>query len=280
MICGDPVSLYLELLKKSVLGELYSENEVRILYLKSCIAGEETFDQKIFLDPRGQRGLMYEEYVHLRETGINFGRTLENLGFQHTMIGRRRLENIEFCLSEVLTQDIPGDCIECGVWRGGAVIFMKGYLAAHRVEDRRVWVADSFKGLPKPSLEEDAGFDLSLEQYPMLAIHLETVRDLFQRYGLLDDQVCFLPGWFKDTLPSASIERLALLRLDGDLFESTRDALDALYDRVSPGGFIVVDDYGCISQCRQAVTAFRDRRGITEPIKEADWSGVFWRKER
>ena len=134
--------------------------------------------------------------------------------------------------------------------------------------------------MPKPSLEEDAGLDLSAELYPMLAIGLETVRDLFQRFGLLDDQVQFLAGWFKDTLPAAPIERLALLRLDGDLFESTRDAIEALYDRVSPGGCILIDDYGCISQCRQAVTAFRERRAITEPIQEVDWTGAFWRKER
>jgi O-methyltransferase len=170
--------------------------------------------------------------------------------------------------------------MECGVWRGGAVIFMRGYLAAHGIEDRIVWVADSFQGVPKPSQEEDAGLDLSAERYPMLAIDLETVRDLFQRYGLLDDRVRFLAGWFKDTLPTAPIEKLALLRLDGDLFESTRDALEALYDRVSPGGFILIDDYGCLPQCRLAVTAFRERRAIAEPIQEVDWTGAFWRKQR
>jgi len=276
----NPVLLYLDLLKKSVLEDLYSENEVRILYLRSCLAGRESFDQDVFLDVQRKRSAMCEEYVHLRETGINYGRTIQNLGFQHTMIGRRRLENIELCLNQVLSDHVPGDCMECGVWRGGAVIFMRGYLAAYQVKDRKVWVADSFQGLPKPSLEEDAGLDLSADLYPMLAISLETVRDLFQRYGLLDDQVQFLAGWFKDTLPTAPIERLALLRLDGDLFESTRDAIEALYDRISPGGFISIDDYGCISQCRQAVTAFRERRAITEPIQEVDWTGAFWRKER
>jgi O-methyltransferase len=277
---NDAALLYIDLLKKSVLGELYVENEVRILYLKSCLAGQQTFDLDVFLDPRAKLEMMCQEYVHLQETGIGYGLTLHNLGFQHTMIGLRRLENIEFCLSEILAQNIPGDCIECGVWRGGAVIFMKGYLDAHRVEDRSVWVADSFQGPPKPSLEEDAGLDLSREQYPMLGISLETVRDLFQRYGLLDDRVHFLPGWFKETLPTAPIERIALLRVDGDLFESTRDVLEVLYDRVSPGGFILIDDYGCLAQCRRAVTAFRESRAITEPIQEVDWTGVFWRKER
>lgn len=131
---SDPAWLYLDLLKKSVLGELYSENEVRILYLKSCLAGQESFDQGVFLDVRRKRGALYEEYMRLRETGINYGRTIGNLGFQHTMIGRRRLENIEFCLSEVLAKNVPGDCMECGVWRGGAVIFMRGYLAAYQVK--------------------------------------------------------------------------------------------------------------------------------------------------
>jgi O-methyltransferase len=181
-------------------------------------------------------------------------------------------------LTQILADNIQGDCIECGVWRGGTTIFMRGFLVANQAADRVVWVADSFCGLPVPHYREDRGLDLSAATHPMLAVNLETVRDLFERYGLLDDQVRFLPGWFKDTLPSAPIRELALLRLDGDLYESTINGLEALYDKVVPGGFVIVDDYGCIPQCRKAVDDFRARRNITEPIQEVDWTAIYWRR--
>lgn len=274
----SPASLYIDLLKKSVLEELYVENELRLLYLRDCLEGADTYRQDVYLEIGTKRPEMYRDYVQAREQGINYGRTIRNLGFQHTMLGRRRLENIEFCLDRVLRDRIEGDVIECGVWRGGATVFMRGFLAAHGVTDRTVWVADSFAGLPVPTRAEDAGLDLSAAQYPMLAIPLETVQDLFNRYGLLDDQVRFLRGWFKDTLPTAPIRTLSVLRLDGDLYESTMDVLLALYDKVSAGGYIIVDDYGCLEPCRRAIHEFREERGIDDPIHEIDWTGAFWRK--
>ncbi|RPH80243.1 MAG: hypothetical protein EHM80_05790, partial [Nitrospiraceae bacterium] len=84
-------------------------------------------------------------------------------------------------------------------------------------------------------------------------------------------------GWFRDTLPTAPISQLAVLRLDGDLYESTMDALNALYPKVSPGGFVVVDDYG-LPTCRAAIDDFRRARGIIDPIHRIDWTGVFWQR--
>jgi O-methyltransferase len=102
----------------------------------------------------------------------------------------------------------------------------------------------------------------------------------FARYGLLDGQVRFLPGWFRDTLPCAPIEHLALMRLDGDLYESTIIALESLYPKLSPGGFVIIDDYdGWDPGCRTAVHDFRDRHGIEAPIVHIDWAGVWWQRE-
>jgi O-methyltransferase len=112
----------------------------------------------------------------------------------------------------------------------------------------------------------------------VLAVPLENVKEIFERYGLLDDQVRFLKGWFRDTLPNAPIEKLAILRLDGDMYESTMDVLRNLYYRVSAGGFVIVDDYGAYSACRKAVHDFRAEHGVSEPIQEIDWTGVYWRK--
>jgi len=156
---------------------------------------------------------------------------------------------------------------------------MRGILKAYGISDRRVWVADSFAGLPPPDREKypaDSG-DI-LHTIPQLAVSLDDVKANFARYGLLDEQVRFLKGWFKDTLPSAPIERLAVARLDGDMYESTMDALNALYPKLSPGGFLIVDDYGSVAACAQAVTDYRQRHGIDETIQKIDNDGVFWQR--
>ena len=198
----------------------------------------------------------------------------------HTMIGIKRLDALHFCVEDVLDRGVPGDFIETGVWRGGACIFMRGVLKARGVTDRVVWVADSFAGLPPPDVErypQDAGQDFSVRKE--LAIPLEEVQENFRRYGLLDEQVRFLKGWFRDTLPSAPVRSLAVLRLDGDLYESTIDALTHLYPKLEKGGYAIIDDYLDIEACKRATDDYRAAQGITEEIIPIDTSGVMWRKE-
>ena len=197
----------------------------------------------------------------------------------HTMIGLKRLDNLEYCINRVLHQGVPGDFIECGAWRGGASIFMRGLLKHNGVTTRRVFVADSFEGLPLPDARYPADAnDTHYQHGDVLAVSLEEVRENFGRYGLLDDQVVFLKGWFKDTLPSAPITKLAILRIDGDMYESTTDALTNLYPKLSRGGFVIVDDYGVIDGCRKATDDYREQNGIKEPIVPIDRCGIFWRK--
>jgi O-methyltransferase len=273
----NAIDRYLELLKKCVLEEPYFDNEVRLIYLRQCLEGLDTFDLPVLLDIARGRPELYRLHLAASVDGSSAGRWPQDVGFYHTMIGRRRLDNVHACLDVIRRDGIAGDLIECGVWRGGTVIFMRGYLAAHEMTDRDVLVADSFAGLPKPSAV-DEGLDISREVVPILAIERARVEALFRAYDLLDERVRFLEGWFADTLPGADISQLALLRLDGDLYSSTRDALLACYDRVTPGGFVIVDDYGAIPQCARAVTDFRAERGITDDIQVVDWTGVFWRK--
>lgn len=199
-----------------------------------------------------------------------------------TMVGLLRLNSLQGCVVNVLENDIQGDLVETGVWRGGASILMRAVLKAYGDGVRRVWLADSFEGLPHPNAvlyppdAEDRHHQLS----GYLAVPLEEVKNNFQRYGLLDEQVCFLPGWFRDTLPIAPVERIAVLRLDGDMYESTMQALEALYQRVSDGGYVIVDDFGALPNCRRAVEDFRSAHEITEPVFRIDWTGAFWQKGR
>lgn len=216
--------------------------------------------------------------------GEDRGRTLprSNPSIAHTLIGLERLDNLRFCVEDTLINEVPGDLIETGVWRGGATIFMRAILKAHGFEDRCVWVADSFEGFPAPDTKkypQDEG-DRSHEVNPNIIPSLDQVKDNFERYGLLDGQVRFLKGWFRDTLPGAPLDKLAVVRLDGDMYESTMDALVNLYPKLSVGGYLIVDDYGCFPACRQAVHDYRESHGIKEDIQSVDWTGVFWQRSR
>ena len=162
------------------------------------------------------------------------------------------------------------------MWRGGCCILLRGVLAANGVTDRRVYVVDSFEGLPPPRSPQDAG--AAWHMMREVAVSVDEVKSNFARYGLLDEQVCFVKGWFHETLPKLAVTSFALIRLDGDMYESTHVALQHLYPRLSPGGFVIVDDYGAVEACRCAVTDFRGAHGIAAPLHEIDWTGVYWRK--
>jgi hypothetical protein len=197
----------------------------------------------------------------------------------HTMIGVKRLANVRLLAEDVINNHVAGDFMETGVWRGGACIMMRAVVAAYGAEDRRVWLADSFEGLPPPSPDlYPADADEKFHEYQELSVSIEKVRENFQKYDLLDDKVLFLKGWFKDTLPHAPVDKLALLRLDGDLYESTIIPLEALYDKVTSGGYVIVDDYHVVNACRQAVHDFWLQRGIKPETVEIDGVGIYWRK--
>lgn len=239
---------YLDLLQDCLTGVIYEDLPLPVL-------GQQVFDPKV------------------REYGWDWPSKA------HTMIGVKRLANLRYLTEKVINDNIPGDLIETGVWRGGACIMMRAVMSAYSVTNRRIWVADSFVGLPPPSeaaYPADAGD--KFHTYDELAVSVEQVKHNFERYGLLDDKVVFLKGWFKDTLPSAPTGPLALLRMDGDMYESTMDALTNLYDRVSHGGYIIVDDYRVVEGCRKAVDEFRVKRAIHDAIVEIDGVGVYWQK--
>jgi len=200
-------------------------------------------------------------------------------GYADTMIGLKRLDNLQFCVETAIREGVEGDLIETGVWRGGACILMRAILAAYAIEDRTVYVADSFEGLPPPDLEKfpDDKRDKHHTR-TLLAVSQNEVENNFRRFGLLDGQVVFLKGWFKDTLPNAPMGKLAVFRLDGDMYGSTMDALTNLYPKLSKGGFCIIDDYA-LKRCRKAVDDFRAKNNVRAEMKVVDWTGRYWRKE-
>jgi hypothetical protein len=270
------VDLYLDLMSKTVSFSLWPEppwplalgNESRPPVRRAAVAAI----SKLF----GMLGceLVRRRHVtrELRENGLVYGL------YADTMIGLKRLANIRMGIETALREGIEGDFIETGAWRGGACIFMRAVLAAHSIVDRKVYVADSFEGLPRPDTTRfpaDAGDEHHLNRF--LAVSLDDVKHNFAKYGLLDDQVVFLEGFFADTLPTAPITKLALLRLDGDMYGSTLDALTHLYPKLQPGGFCIIDDYD-LQGARQAVDDFRMSQGVSSSLRAIDQSSVFWRK--
>jgi O-methyltransferase len=271
--------LYLDLVKRSLTGALAEDNDSILGGVRT--AGSPSFKKRVAAavgDAAQKAGfeIAYKKpYDHaMRESGLDWPSRAES------MIGLKRMTNIQECIAQVVADDVPGDLIETGVWRGGACIFMKANLRAWGDTARTVWLADSFEGLPRPNAAlypADEGD--TLHKQTGLAVGADQVRHNFERYGLLDERVRFLVGWFKDTLPTAPVERLSLMRLDGDMYESTIQAIEPLYPKLSPGGFCIVDDFGShASQAGQAVHDYREKHGITDPIVRIDEFGAYWRK--
>lgn len=192
-----------------------------------------------------------------------------------TMIGDYRLLNIETLLRTVIAEQVQGDFIECGVWRGGASIFAKAIFTALNVQDRSVWLADSFEGLPEPRTHKD---DKVWSKMTYLRVSKGEVEENFRSYGLLDASIRFCEGYFIDSLPKCPVEKIAVLRMDGDMYESTMDQLFNLYEKITIGGFVIVDDW-TISACRSAIDDFRRWHAISSPIVAIDNSSIYWQKK-
>jgi hypothetical protein len=196
-----------------------------------------------------------------------------------TMCGEESLGQLIAALQAIELEKIPGDLIETGVWRGGIPIIMRAFLQSVGNRERIVWLADSFKGLPENSEDpNDQAAHLLLKPLHHLCASRAQVENALDFFGLCDYQVQFLEGWFRETLRNMPDRPLALIRLDGDYYESTRDALVELYPRLSASGFLIVDDYHLPLGCKRAVDEYRQENGIQEPIIKINSQAVYWRK--
>jgi O-methyltransferase len=241
-----------------------------VLKLSLCdLGGAST--TSVWKDPSGivmSRPLRGEE-VWLRALGVDW--PLQGL----TMVGLNRLDDLQACVETIVRDGVEGDLIEAGTWRGGASILMRATLDTLGAHDRSVWVADSFEGFPIP--DEQHAETEPFAAVDFLAVPLEDVRAHFALYGC-EQGVEFVPGFFQETLPGLTDGRWSLLRLDGDSYEATWTTLESLYPGLSTGGYVVVDDYGALAECQQAVEDFRREKGIEDAIETVDWTAVRWRK--
>ncbi len=266
--------LYLDLLKKTltraIVGKRYERHslnpETHIFALINKLI-------KIIFKPLGlelvkvipSSEMDYEESTHLASTRNEDA---------ESMLGIKQFDQMQSAIVDVVGRNVPGDVLEAGVWRGGMTVFMQGVLRTINDETRKVWVVDSFEGLPDPDSKHDTfGWEKG-----NMSVSLADVKSNFHRYGLLDDNVKFLKGLFDDTLPQAPIDQLSILRVDGDLYESTLSVLTSLYPKLSVGGYAIFDDYINLQDCRRAIDEYRDAHSITDEIISIDERAVYWIK--
>jgi hypothetical protein len=201
-----------------------------------------------------------------------------------TMIPRKTLNNIEYCIRECVAKNIEGDYIECGIWRGGSVIYANEIFKSLN-QNRKIYAADSFRGLPEPNpsvYPKDKGdTHFKLKE---LSVSLEDVKKNFRIFGEITDNIIFLEGWFRDTLPKCDSEKFCIIRADGDMYESTINILENLYPKLAIGGFFIVDDYGH-QNCRAAVEDYRKNNNIEDEMILIDseknaYPSIYWIKTK
>jgi O-methyltransferase len=277
-------TLYLDLLKKNLCDYLNIDNPYangvppQYWWKKSALKNIRNkwivnFLRRSKMIVLKEDGYSIEERRERRLNGIDWP-----LMQAQTMVGMARLDNLQKLLEDVIEKGVKGDVIETGVWRGGASIFMRAVLKANDITDRTVWLCDSFEGLPKPEQDKyPADIGDAHYTYDFLAVSQETVSANFEKYGLLDDKVRFVKGYFEHTLSDVPTDKLCLLRLDGDMYSSTIVALEALYPKLTSGGYIIIDDY-YLEPCAKAVNDYRETNNITDTIVQVDGSSVYWCK--
>jgi hypothetical protein len=193
----------------------------------------------------------------------------------HTMCSNARLRGLYHGLHDVVIRNVPGDVVECGSARGGSAALM-GLTLRKLGAQRKMWLFDTFEGLPAPSVN-DPDRDIADLFTGTCVGTVEEVRGLFACLNLLQGTE-FVQGLFQDTVAVSPISQIAFLHIDGDWYESVKTCLENLYEKVAPGGIIQLDDYGYWQGARKAVDEFLGRRGIQSPLQRLDYSGRFFVK--
>jgi O-methyltransferase len=208
---------------------------------------------------------------------------------RYTMTTPIRCRALWDSCKQVLDQDVPGCFVECGVWKGGSSAIMA--LAVQNAgQKRHLHLFDSFEGLPEPT-EKDGAYATTtysggrsggkLATIDQCRAGLDGVRHLIlDEIKVPPEFAHFHVGWFQNTIPTDAkqLGPIALLRLDGDWYDSTKVCLENLYSLLSPGGIIIMDDYFCWEGCRKATDEYRSQNNLDSPIQRIDGDAGFWVK--
>ncbi len=210
---------------------------------------------------------------------LRFARMILKVKPRFTMVTNKNLINLYYLVQEADRLNLPGDIVECGVWNGGSAAFMAvaGAEGPHPGL-RTLWLFDSFEGLPRPD-ERDGDEERRAYFKEWNKGNAERVREIFKRMGLGLEKVKIVPGWFEQTLATTPVRSIALLHIDADWYSSVKTALEAFYDKVVPGGFVILDDYGYWKGCTQALRDFFSEHEIAHVrIKQMGREGGYFQK--
>jgi len=266
---------YLDLVKAQLIDERNLQHELRVAYALGLRGAEP--DAGALRDPVRALPHRYNQLVRARLAGRPAADGLGNLAL--TTMGRAQLDRLRVAAGRVLAAGVPGDFAEVGVGGGGGGILLRAMLDAHDVPDRRVWLADTFSATSQAGDVGDttatAGLPPAVRQ---LSSDLNAVRDNLAQFGLLDDRVRFLQGRPAETLPDASMDRIALLRIGDGTGVDAASVLQMLHHRLSSGAEVIISGTGDPS-VDAAVSRARDQLGISAPIERIDWNAVTWTHE-
>lgn len=192
----------------------------------------------------------------------------------YTMVGRERISSLMGLACAIDCKGIPGDVVECGCCNGGSGAAM-AHIATHSSANRVVWLLDSFKGMP---LTTAADGKLAVEYVGEVVGYSRNVEEVLRLVGSDLERVKIVPGWFNDSLPLLKVKQIALLNIDCDWYESVKLCLEMLFDRVVPGGYVSIDDYGHWPGCKKAVDEFFAARGMHPSLVEVDYTARWFQK--
>nr|CRH05955.1 putative Macrocin-O-methyltransferase [Candidatus Magnetococcus massalia] len=195
----------------------------------------------------------------------------------YTYCCNTRLRALYDALHTIEAQKVKGDVVECGTARGGSAALM-GLTLTSLGSERSLWLYDSFEGIPAPT-QNDPDLEIAQHYAGDFQGELDQVQALFSQLKI-EGRTEFVKGLFDETLPAAQVEQIALLHIDGDWYDSIMITLESLYDRVSIGGVIQLDDYGYWEGARKAVHDFMDRYGLDDPLVVVDYEGRQWIKSQ
>jgi O-methyltransferase len=201
----------------------------------------------------------------------------------YTMTSVERVAALCEAVRYVSRNHIPGDLVECGVWRGGSMLAAARTLLAHGDRTRTLWLYDTFAGMSEPTEADKRDSDKALAS-ELLASH-DRDSDLWAVSGLAEvkrvmslcsypaDKIRYVEGRVEDTIPEIAPDLIAVLRLDTDWYESTRHELAHLVPRVAPGGVLIIDDYGFWQGARRAVDEFLEATKLRLLLNRIDETG-------
>ena len=204
---------------------------------------------------------------------------------EFTMTSDERLVALSRAIDYLIKNDIEGDFVECGVWRGGSMMLAAKKLISLNRTQKKIFLFDTFDGMPPPE-EVDSSAINNISASTLLETNeksvgnnvwcysaLEEVKKNIKSTGYPDENIFYFKGKVEDTLPEKSIKKICLLRLDTDWYESTKHELENLYDLVSEGGIIIIDDYGHWTGAKKAVDEFIEKRKLKIFLNRIDYTG-------